>query len=292
MTAFRLAIQKSGRLSDDSISLLKRCGIHFDSPKGRLIVPCDGFPLDLLMLRDDDIPSYVSSGVSDLGIVGFNVFKEYQLDTQDQSLQIIRRLGFGRCRLAIAVPDTFEWTGPSCLSGLRIATSYPASLREYLSAHEVDATLIPMAGSVEIAPGMGMADAICDLVSSGSTLRSNGLREVQTLYESEAILVTRLSLDSERPENALERLTRRVDGVLSAQHSRYIMMNAQRSAVSAISAIVPGLAQPTVMPLAGDSDRVAIHVVAAENVFWETLERLKACGATDILVLPIEKLMA
>lgn len=291
MTALKLALQKSGRLSDDSMSLLKRCGIQFDSPKSRLIVPCEGFPLDLLMLRDDDIPSYVASGVADLGIVGLNVLKEYQLESKDQNLTVFRRLGFGRCRLSLAVPESFRWSGIQSLAGLRIATSYPASLGEFLAMNDVPATLIPMSGSVEIAPGMGLADAVCDLVSSGSTLRSNGLREVQTIYESEAVLVTRHESKAS-VQLTLDRLTRRVDGVLSAQYSRYIMMNAQRSAVAAISAIVPGLAQPTVMPLAGDSDRVAIHVVAAENVFWETLEQLKAFGATDILVLPIEKLMA
>jgi ATP phosphoribosyltransferase len=291
MTDLRLAMQKSGRLSDDSIALLKRCGMSFDSPRGRLLVPCDNFPLDLLMVRDDDIPSYVASGVADMGIVGLNVLKEYEASSESPNLCLYRRLGFGRCRLSLAVPESFRWNGVSSLSGLRIASSYPASLRLFLSSQGVAATVVPMSGSVEIAPGMGLADAVCDLVSSGSTLRSNGLREVQALYESEAVLITQKS-PSYEGRKVLDRLTNRLDGVLSAQYSRYIMMNADFSSVAAISAIVPGLSQPTVMPLSGDEGRVAIHVVAAENVFWETLERLKACGARDILVLPIEKLMA
>ncbi len=291
MNAIKLAIQKTGRLSDDTVVLLKRAGINFDSPKGRLIVPCDDFPLDLLMIRDDDIPSYVATGACEMGIVGFNVMREYSLAAAVTPLVVHRKLGFGRCRLSIAVPENFHWDGPQSLKNCRIATSYPASLAHYLSHHDVKASVITMSGSVEIATGMGMADAICDLVSSGATLRSNGLREVEPLYESEAVLIIRED-PSLTHQVHLDRLTVRMDGVLKAQHSRYIMMNANRASVEAISAIVPGLSQPTVMPLAGNSDRVAIHMVAAENVFWETLERLKACGATDILVLPIEKLMA
>ncbi|RYZ91552.1 MAG: ATP phosphoribosyltransferase [Proteobacteria bacterium] len=291
MTDLRLAMQKSGRLSDDSIALLKRCGIHFDSPRGRLLVPCEDFPLDLMMVRDDDIPNYVASQVADVGIVGLNVLKEYEANADKADLTLYRRLGFGRCRLSLAVPEAFIWNGMNSLSGLRIASSHPAYLRQFLAVQDVPATVISMSGSVEIAPGMGLADAVCDLVSSGSTLRSNGLREVHTLFESEAVMITR-SLPAADRGKSLGRLTNRLDGVLSAQHSRYIMMNADLSSVAAISAIVPGLSQPTVMPLSGGGERVAIHVVAAENVFWETLERLKACGATDILVLPIEKLMA
>jgi ATP phosphoribosyltransferase len=285
MPDINLAIQKSGRLAGDTLSLLKRCGLNLDSPEGRLIVPCNNFPLNLLMVRDDDIPSYVSRGAADLGIVGFNVVEEARLSGLAPEITLLRRLGFGRCRLAIAVPLGFPWQGVTSLQGLRIATSYPSSLKNYLRRYDVNAEIVPMTGSVEIAPGMGMADAVCDLVSSGATLRSNGLSEVLTVYESEAVLMGRS--DSKEAE----RLTLRIDGVLKAQHSRYIMMNSSRSAIESIRSIAPGLSQPTVMPLAGDSNRVAIHMVSSENIFWETLEKLKAAGAEDILVLPIEKIM-
>ncbi|MES2745949.1 MAG: ATP phosphoribosyltransferase [Bdellovibrionota bacterium] len=285
MPSLNLAIQKSGRLSGDSISLLKRCGLNFDSPEGRLIVPCNDFPLNLLMVRDDDIPSYVSRGASDLGIAGLNVIEEARLSGLAPEMTILRKLGFGRCRLSIAVPNAFNWEGVSSLQGLRIATSYPSSLENYLRRQDIRAEIVPMTGSVEIAPGMGMADAVCDLVSSGATLRSNGLTEVLTVYESEAVLIGRSSCKE------TDRLLLRIDGVLKAQHSRYIMMNSSRSAIETIRSIAPGLSQPTVMPLAGDSGRVAIHMVSSENIFWETLEKLKAAGAEDILVLPIEKIM-
>lgn len=292
MTALKLALQKSGRLSDDSLALLKRCGLNFDFPKGRLIVPCDDFPIDLLMVRDDDIPNYVGNAACDMGIVGYDVFREHELTVNNDRniVKILRRIGFGRCRLSIAIPEKFEWQGLESLNNKRIATSHVASLKRFLKESSINASVIEMSGAVEIAPGMGLADAICDLVSSGATLRSNGLREVAKVYESEAVLIAQGN-ESPLLQTHLDRFLLRLDGVLKAQGSRYIMMNAKRQAVADISRVAPGLSEPTVMPLAGTTDRVAIHMVAAENVFWETLEKLKAFGATDILVLPIEKMM-
>lgn len=283
----KLAVQKSGRLADRSREILERAGFHFEWRSGRLTSHCSDFPLDVMLVRDDDIPAYVAEGVVDLGIVGENVLEEkLKFGVADARISVLHRLGFGRCRLAIALPAESS----DELSGLKIATSYSRTLGRWLEANQIQAQVVPISGSVEIAPAMGIADAICDLVSTGQTLHSNGLREFVTILNSEALLIRSTKTLMPEREMDLERLHTRVQGVCRAAQSKYVMMNAPLSAVSAIRAVIPGMEEPTVIPLAGSPERVAIHAVAKEQVFWETLERLKALGASSILVLPIEKI--
>lgn len=283
----KLAIQKSGRLADRSRDLLERSGLSLEWRSGRLDAQSPDFPLDVVLVRDDDIPAYVADGVVDLGIVGENVLAEKLVGgITDTRVNVLLRLGFGHCRLAIAVPEAASHD----LSGRRIATSYPQVLRRWLETQEISAEVVPISGSVEIAPAMGLADAICDLVSTGQTLQSNGLREIAPVLASEALLIRAARpLDRQRT-SALDRLTARMDGVRRASQAKYIMMNAPLTAVDAIRQVIPGMEEPTVIPLAGASGKVAVHAVATEQVFWETLERLKALGASSILVLPIEKI--
>ncbi len=289
MSKISLAIQKKGRLSAGTLSLLDRCGLAPEDPNGRLRVPCQSFPLDLLLIRDDDIPGTVASGRSDAGIVGSNVLNEYQLANPSAKLLVQKSLGFARCHLAIAGPKEANWEGLPSLNGKRIATSYPHILKAFLNSHDLAAEIIELSGSVEIAPQLELADYILDLVSSGETLRTNGLRELYTVEKVEAVFFAHRD-KAQDPE--LLRLLDRIQGVLGAQNSRYIMMNAPRSAVTKIGAIAPGLSAPTVLPLAGSEEHYAIHIVAQENIFWETLEKLRALGAKDILVVPIEKMMS
>ncbi len=286
----RIAIQKSGRLAEKSVALFMKCGLDFDLRKDRLLHECKDFPIDLMLVRDDDIPEYVANGVCELGVVGENVVREHSHGS-DKLAEAIR-LGFGGCRLAIAVPESLDISSPRELSGKRIATSYPNCLRRFLDAEDVTADIVELKGSVEIAPSLHIAEAVCDLVSSGATLRSNGLRELRTLFESEAVL-----LRTTRPFSAVmardfERLLQRMRGVLEAAHSKYVMMNAPRAALEEIRRIIPGMEAPSVIPLGVDGTRVAIHAVARENIFWETIENLKAVGASSILVLPIETVIA
>lgn len=283
----RLAIQKSGRLADRSRDLLERAGLSFEWRAGRLDCRCPDFPLDVMLVRDDDIPAYVADGVVDLGIVGENVLAEKLAGgLADTRVEILLRLGFGRCRLALAVPFDAE----DNLRDRRIATSYPRTLRRWLETQGIQAEVVSISGSVEIAPAMGLADAVCDLVSTGQTLQSNGLRELVAVLRSEALLIRSVRPLDQWRSGALERLTARMDGVRRAAQAKYIMMNAPLAAVDAIRGVIPGMEEPTVIPLAGVGGKVAIHAVATEQVFWETLERLKALGATSILVLPIEKI--
>ncbi len=291
----RIAIQKSGRLSERSLSLFKKCGLDFDleSGKDRLFHQCLDFPIDLMLVRDDDIPKYVADGICDLGVVGENVLAE-----GPSEFQVLHRLGFGQCRLSLAVPEGREFKGVRDLAGKRIATSYPSCLKKYLTRHEMDAHIVILSGSVEIAPKLGIADAVCDLVSTGGTLKSNGLKEVDTLFESQAVLIRASSMaatpfrtDFEKNKD-INRLLQRIKGVLQAAQSKYIMMNAPSEALSQICKIIPGMEEPSVMPLGLDGRRVAIHAVAREAIFWETIERLKEVGASSILVLPIEKVIS
>lgn len=283
----KLAVQKSGRLADRSREILERAGLHFEWRSGRLTSHCADFPLDVMLVRDDDIPAYVAEGVVDLGIVGENVLEEkLEQGLADPRLSVLHRLGFGRCRLAIALPAESS----DELSGLRIATSYPRTLGRWLTSQQVLAQVVPISGSVEIAPAMGIADAVCDLVSTGQTLQSNGLREFVTILNSEALFIRSNRELVAHQEYDLERLQARIQGVCRAAQSKYVMMNAPMTAVPAIREVIPGMEEPTVIPLAGSSERVAIHAVAKEQVFWETLEKLKALGASSILVLPIEKI--
>ena len=293
----RIAVQKSGRLSEKSLALLEKCGIDFDVGvgKARLLYQCADFPIDLMLVRDDDIPEYVADGVCDLGVVGTNVLEERFCGAASKlkpgDVETLRKLGFGRCRLSIAVPEGFKFKGPKSLEGRRIATSYPGRLKRFLADNKVKAEIIELSGSVEIAPALQVADAVCDLVSTGSTLVSNGLKEVLTVVESQAVLI-RTRKGAADADGAVELLLRRVDGVLRAAESKYIMMNASRAALPRIQEIIPGMEEPSIMPLGASGERIAIHAVAREPVFWDTIERLKQVGASSILVLPIEKIIA
>lgn len=279
-----IAVQKNGRLNADSLQLLKECGIAFNNGGNALQVQATNFPLRIYLLRDDDIPRYVHDGVADLGIVGENVLRETALP-----LTVLERLGFGKCRLCMAVPRGNAWSGPQDLRGKRIATSYPRIVEEYLAAEGITAEVHAISGSVEIAPGIGLADAICDLVSTGSTLLTNGLREVATVLRSEAVLVG----GELAPEKAaiLDQLRFRIDAVRRAKGAKYILLNAPKDRLDAIIALLPGIKSPTVMPLA-DEGWCSVHSVVQEDVFWERITALREAGAEGILVVPIEKMVA
>ncbi len=292
----RIAIQKSGRLTESSLDLLARCGLKYTRGKDQLMCYGENMPLDVLFVRDDDIPDLVQEDVCDLGLVGLNVVEEKRLRFEARGIaplfERIRPLDFGRCRLCIAVPDGFEYRGPESLGGRRIATTYPSILARHLAAHGVDATIVELSGAVEIAPRLGRADLICDLVSTGSTLAANHLREVATVLESQAVLIRTPVPIAPAKRDWTERLLMRIDGVEQVKGSKYIMLHAPRTALPAIAKLLPGSEAPTVLPLDGRDDRVAVHAVCRETVFWETLEQLKAIGASSVLVLPVEKMLA
>lgn len=287
-----LAIQKSGRLSEDSFALLRGAGIRLSrGGTSSLSARADNFPLDLMLVRDDDIPTFVADGVCELGIVGQNVLEEYALGQPDRRVEEVARLGFGRCSLKIAAPDGLSFFRLKMLDGQRIATSYPNILRRFLEMNGVRAEIVTMRGAVELAPRLGIARFICDLVSTGATLDANGLSPVADVFDSEAVLVRSLKpLDPAHREKADALLTR-IDGVIATQESKYIVLNAPESALDAISEILPGADAPTVVPLVGRPGHVAVQAVCQESVFWETLQRLKGAGASAILVMPIEKMM-
>ncbi|MDP1578826.1 MAG: ATP phosphoribosyltransferase [Candidatus Didemnitutus sp.] len=291
----RLAVQKSGRLSSDSLDLLTRCGIKVKAPKERLLLHSENFPLDLLFVRDDDIPQLVMDGVCDLGVVGTNVLEEVALErrTNGSGAGYVteRDLEFGGCRLAIALPEERAYNGASDLAGLRIATSYPRLTQRFLKEKGVVAEVVMLSGSVEIAPRLGLAEAICDLVASGSTLEANKLRAVETIFKSSAVLIRGARELNPAKAHVLEILLRRIDGVQMAGEAKYIMLHAPKSALEEIKKLLPGSENPTILPLAGDDSKVALHAVCQEAVFWETMESLKRAGASSILVLPIEKMM-
>ncbi|MEM8986226.1 MAG: ATP phosphoribosyltransferase [Pseudomonadota bacterium] len=288
----RIAIQKSGRLSDGSLELLKACGLTISRGRDKLYARVAEMPIDILLVRDDDIPGFIADGVCDVGVIGENVFEEWRLsDGNHSAADIIERLGFSRCRLALAVANAEEYTSIKDLEGRRVATSYPAILKEFLSKAGVSAHIVKMEGSVEVAPRIKVADAICDIVSTGATLEANGLKLAETIFQSEAVLVRNaLSLSPEK-QSIFEALLVRIRGVLQSRESKYVMMNAPRASVEAIREILPGAEAPTILELAGQPDKVAIHAVCRESVFWSTLEKLKKEGAKAILVLPIEKMM-
>ena len=293
MNRLRIAIQKSGRLSDRSLSLLQSCGLKFAWSKDKLFWYGQDFPVDLLLVRDDDIPRMLLDGVCELGIVGQNIAEEVMLERNGgQGLELLRTLAFGGCRLSVAVPEDATVASLADLHGRRVATSYPALTAHLLAQRGVTARIVELSGSVEIAPGLGTADAISDLVSTGTTLRANHLRELEVLFESTAALYQSLK-DLPEPRRALiERLLARIDGVLQAAESKYVMLHAPRAAVDAITRLLPGAEHPTLMDLEGTPDRVALHAVCRETLFWEHLEALKGAGATAILVLPVEKMLA
>jgi ATP phosphoribosyltransferase len=292
----KLAVQKSGRLTDPSIDLLARCGLKLSRGKDQLMGFGENMPLDVLFVRDDDIPDLVQEDVCDLGLVGLNVLEEKRLELAARGtparFQSLRTLDFGRCRLCLAVPTESPYDGLGWLAGKRIATTYPYLLGRFLARHGVAAEIVTLSGAVEIAPRLGRADAICDLVSTGSTLQANHLREVLTVLESHAVLIrTPIELATEKNE-WVERLLLRIEGVEQVKESKYIMLHAPRAALPAIRRLLPGSESPTIIPLEGAPDRVAVHAVCRENVFWETLESLKKAGASALLVLPVEKMLA
>ncbi|MGE0409245.1 MAG: ATP phosphoribosyltransferase [Amphiplicatus sp.] len=289
----RIAIQKSGRLSDGSFELLKSCGLSVSRGRDKLYGRIEEMPMDVLLVRDDDIPAFVADGACDIGIVGENVAEEDALTAPRASpATLVRKLGFSRCRLALAAPKEAAFDGLSSLSGKRIATSYPGLTQRFLSDAGVEARPIAMQGSVEVAPRLQIADAICDIVSTGATLDANGLRPVATVLQSEAVLIRNAAQFTAQKQAIFDAFLKRLDGVLASREAKYVMMNAPRSALAAITAVLPGAEAPTVLDLAGHEDRVAIHAVCRESVFWTTLEKLKSLGASAILVLPIEKMMA
>jgi ATP phosphoribosyltransferase len=292
----KIALQKSGRLTDHSLDLLARCGLKFTQSKDQLFCYGENMPVDLLLVRDDDIPGLVSDDVCDLGIAGLNVVQEKRLELQNGGKPAlydqVYALDFGHCRLAIAAPEAATYAGPQCLQNTRIATSYVATLEDFLRQHEIDADIVYFSGAVEIAPRLGKADFICDLVSSGSTLAANQLREVETVMDSEAVIIQTRAPLPELKQRWISRILQRLDGVLQVRESKYVMLHAPRSALEQIVALLPGAESPTIIPLDGDGDRVAVHAVCRESVFWETLENLKLAGASSLLVLPVEKMLA
>ncbi|MCU0453407.1 MAG: ATP phosphoribosyltransferase [Bacteroidetes bacterium] len=282
----KLALQRSGRLTDESVQLLRSCGLAFEHSRQSLSSPCSNFDLDILAIRDDDIPEFVQDGVAHLGIVGQNILSEKQARTR-----ALLPLGFGYCRLMVSVPERSRIRSVRDLAGLRIGTTYPATLRAFLKKQKVAAKIVKLSGSVELSPALNVADAICDIVSTGSTARMNGLRPLLTVMESQAVLVAHpQSLSDKRSGQLIERLLIRVRAVLEARGKRYLMMNAPADALPKLQKVIPSLKSPTVVPLAV-SGMVAVHSVVAEDVFWDVMERLKAAGATDIVVVPIETIV-
>ncbi len=280
----KLAIQKSGRLNEDSMRLLKECGIDIGNGVNKLKADATNFPLELFFLRDDDIPQYVEDGVADIGFVGENVVYE-----KAKKVEVAYELGFGKCRLSFAVRKNEEFTGPAFLVGKKIATSYPVLVQRYLDEHKINAEVHEISGSVEIAPGIGLADVVCDLVSSGSTLFMNGLKEADTILKSQAVLIKHKNFTSEQ-QQILERLLFRMESVKKAKKNKYVLLNAPNEQLEKIVALLPGMKSPTVLPLASPGWS-SVHSVIAESDFWEIIEQLKNAGAEGILVIPIEKMI-
>lgn len=289
----RIAIQKSGRLSDGSFDLLKSCGLTVSRGRDKLYARVQELPIDVLLLRDDDIPAFVADGACDIGIVGENVSEEERLTaSRGAAAETVMPLGFSRCRLMLAAPKEWGDVSLNAFAGKRIATSYPGLTRAFLEREGIDAAPIMMKGSVEVAPRLKIADAVCDIVSTGGTLDANGLAPAASIFESQAVLIRNNADFLPEIEAVYEALLKRVRGVLASREAKYVMMNAPRDAVEAITAVLPGADAPTILELAGDGDKVAIHAVCTESVFWTTLEKIKSLGASAILVLPIEKIMA
>ncbi|MFQ6371054.1 ATP phosphoribosyltransferase [Shewanella sp. YIC-542] len=291
----RIAIQKSGRLSEESQKLLKKCGVKFTVNEQRLIAHADNMPLDLLRVRDDDIPGLVMDGVVDLGIIGENVLEEEEIERQSLGMpsayQKLRQLDFGACRLSLAVPKEFAYQDASSLEGLRIATSYPNLLRRFMQNKDISFRSCLLKGSVEVAPRAGLADGICDLVSTGATLEANGLYETEVIYRSMACIIQSQQVQSPEKQLLLDTLMSRINGVIRARGSKYILLHAPVDVLEQVVALLPGAENPTVLPLKNDSSRVAIHAVSSEDLFWDTMEQLTELGASSILVMPIEKMM-
>ncbi len=283
-TRLKIAIQKSGRLQEDSLKILKDCGIYIDNGKDQLKTQAQNFPLEVLYLRNSDIPQYVQDGVADIAIVGENVVIEKQ-----KKVKVLQTLGFSKCRLKLAIPKDEEYTGLSYFNGKKLATSYPNSLRAFLDKNKLDSEIHVISGSVEIAPNIGLSDGICDLVSSGSTLFKNGLKEVEQILSSEACLISNKNISDEKQE-LLENLLFRMKSVLAAKNNKYLLLNVPNHKIEAINNILPGMKSPTVMPLMQEGWS-SIHTVIKDKDFWEVIDQLKANGAEGILTIPIGKMI-
>jgi ATP phosphoribosyltransferase len=280
----RIAVQKSGRLSEESLKLFKACGIKFESGGSKLKTVSSNFPIEFLFLRDDDIPGYVEDGVADLGVIGENVLMEHI-----RQVDVVKELGFSKCRLSLAIPRNEEYSGIEFFQGKNIATSYPNLTNAFLAKQGIQVTTHEISGSVEIAPSIGLAEAICDIVSTGGTLLSNGLKEVATVFQSQAVLIANQKL-SEEKQAILAKLLFRIDSVQRGQNAKYVVLNAKESDLAKIKSLLPGMKAPSVMPLA-ETGWVSIHSVISENDFWDIIEALREAGAQGILVLPIEKMI-
>ncbi len=284
MSILKVAVQKSGRLSEDSLELFHECGIKFNNGVKKLKAQSHNFPIEFLFLRDDDIPGYVEDGIADIGIVGQNVHEEYL-----KKIDVVKYLGFSKCRLSLAIPREDDYTDVSFFEGKNIATSYPNILKKFLSEKGVSAEVHVISGSVEIAPGIGLAEGICDIVSSGSTLLSNGLKEVEVVAKSEAVLVASENLDAEK-KKILDQLIFRINAVLEGKNKKYVLLNAPNENIEKIIELLPGMRSPTVLPLAQEGWS-SIHSVINEDDFWENIEKLREAGAEGVLVVPIEKMI-
>lgn len=280
----RIAVQKSGRLSDDSLSLIKECGIKFYNGTGKLKSTSTNFPVEFLFLRDDDIPGYVADGVADLGIVGEN-----ELVEKDKDVLKLKKLGFSKCRLSLAIPKGQEYSGVEYFQGKSIATSYPKILGDYLKSKNIQAEIHEISGSVEIAPSIGLAEGIFDIVSSGSTLMMNGLKEVEEVFKSEAVLIGNKNL-ADWKKAILDKLLFRINAVQTGKSNKYVLMNVPNSSIPRITELIPGMRSPTILPLAQEGWS-SVHSVLSEDQFWENIEELRAAGAEGILVVPIEKMV-
>lgn len=284
MSKLKIAVQKSGRLNEDSLKLLKDCGIAVNNGRDQLKVVVDNFPLEILYLRNSDIPQYIEDGTVDIAIVGENLLIEKQ-----KQVEIVQKLGFSKCKVSLAVPKEVEDSSINYFNGKKIATSYPITLQSYLDKNNIQAEIHTISGSVEIAPNIGLADGICDIVSSGSTLFKNGLRETQVILKSEAVLVKSLQLNTEQ-EETLNKLVFRIKAVLRAKYSKYILLNVSNEKIEAVTSILPVLKSPTILPLA-EEGWSSLHSVIDENQFWEVIDELKTAGAEDILIVPIDKMV-
>jgi ATP phosphoribosyltransferase len=280
----RIAVQKSGRLSDDSLSLIKECGIKFYNGTGKLKSTSTNFPVEFLFLRDDDIPGYVADGVADLGIVGEN-----ELVEKDKDVLTLKKLGFSKCRLSLAIPKGEDYAGLSYFQGKNIATSYPKILRDFLQTKGIQAEIHEISGSVEIAPSIGLAEGIFDIVSSGSTLMMNGLKEVEEVFKSEAVLIGNKNL-ADWKKAILDKLLFRINAVQTGKSNKYVLMNVPNTSIPKIIELIPGMRSPTILPLAQEGWS-SVHSVLSEDQFWENIEGLRAAGAEGILVVPIEKMV-
>ncbi|MFZ7343431.1 ATP phosphoribosyltransferase [Avibacterium volantium] len=295
-TRLRIALQKKGRLSKDCAELLKQCGVKINWNEQRLIAYAENMPIEILRVRDDDIPGLIFDGIVDLGIIGENVLEEEELGRlatgESVAYKKLRTLDFGGCRLSLAVDRDRTYNGVQDFTNCRIATSYPNLLKRYMAEQGVPFKSTLLNGSVEVAPSAGLADAICDLVSSGATLEANGLKEVEVIYRSTACLIQRQDPLSDEKQALVDRLLTRIQGIQQAGESKYIMLHAPKAQLETIISLLPGVENPTILPLAHDESKVALHAVSQETLFWETMEELKAQGASSVLVLPIEKMLA